>query len=61
MSTLELKIHQEECEGLSSSACGVVCSLAALDAGDVQKAAAYGGRWLECRQRGVEFVNKPGI
>lgn len=61
MSTLELKIHQEECEGLSASACGVVCSLAALDARDVQRDAAYGGRLLECRQRGAEFINKAGI
>lgn len=61
MSTLELKIHQEECEGLSASACGVVCLLAALDARDVEKAAAYGGCWLECRQRGVAFINKAGI
>lgn len=61
MSALKLKIHQEECEGLSAFACSVVRSLAALDARGGTEAVAYGGLWFECRQREVEFINKPGI
>lgn len=40
MSALELRIHQEECEGLSAFAYGVVRSLAALDAWGGTEAAA---------------------